>query len=124
MQFKQNSLVEELRYAPLLLKIILRDADQYSQDRFGKELTITRILDPVKGESGVHTDYRGADCRNFFNGRANFSESEVNELCEYINKKYYRNDGFKTVIHHSFNDGPEHFHFQIAVNTKTYMLSK
>lgn len=121
MQFKKPELEQELENAPVFLKIILEDADQFLWKNFRKELTITRIRGKIKGDSGVHNDYRAADARGGYLGQAQFSQWEIAKLMRYINEKYYRNDGYKTVIYHSFNNGPEHFHFQLARDTKTYM---
>ena len=121
MQFKVPALSKEFKNAPILLKLILLDADRYCMERFGKELTVTRILEPVSGESGVHQDYRAADCRDVFKGEPRFTENEITELLAYVNKRYARNDGKDTVIHHSFQSGPKHFHFQVAALTKAYM---
>lgn len=121
MRFKEPHIETEFVGAPFLLKLILIDADEFSQGEFGKELTITRILGSVPGDSGVHADYRAADVRDEHQGRREFTDFEVKEIIKYINETYPRNDGFTSVIHHAFNGGPRHFHFQIAVLNKTYM---
>lgn len=120
-KYKLPKLEMELQNAPLLLRMMLRDADQYAQTHFGKALTITRILGKIEGDSGVHSDYRGADCRNQYCGVFTFSHDEAKEISDYINDMYERNDGYKSCIHHGFQGGPYHFHFQIAVSTKAYM---
>ena len=121
MKYKIKSLQDELNQAPLLLRIMLMDADLYCQTHFQKELTITRVLGKIQGDSGVHADYRAADARNELNGSWTFTLEQVDELLAHINKIYLRNDGFDSVIHHSFQGAPFHFHFQIATLTKTYM---
>lgn len=121
MKFKEEHLAKEFAYSPILLKIIFEDADQYCQNNFGKELTVTRILGKIAGDSGVHADHRAIDARNQHSGIREFTDEEVKRILHYVNSRYYRNDGLSSVIHHSFNNGPYHFHFQISLNTKTYM---
>ncbi len=121
MNFKLPKHRDQFNNAPLLLKHILYSADEYCKQHFHKELTVTRVNDPVDGESGVHPDYRGVDCRDEFLGHPMFTMEESMQLVNYINDRFKRNDGYKTCIHHSFDNGPKHFHFQISVYTKTYM---
>ena len=121
MIFKVPVYEKEFDRAPLLLRIMVEDADQYCLAHYGKHLTVTRVLDHVQGESGVHTDYRAVDCRNRYCGLWTFNLDQVQELLKYINEKYWRKDGYSSLVHHTFNSGPEHFHFQIASDTKAYM---
>ncbi len=138
MKFKKESYRKQFLDSPILLQIIVNDADQYSQRVFGKELTVTRVLDAVNGESGVHNDHRAVDCRDDYTlgvdsetgeliRESVFSDQEASQIVAYINRKYGRNDGYKSAIHHKFTDpetgkpGLPHFHFQIAVSTKAYM---
>lgn len=121
MRFKEPRIEDEFNGAPLLLKIMLIDADHFCQTFFKKEITVTRVLGKIEGDSGVHADYRAVDVRDEYQGNREFTEFEVKRLIKHINQIYARNDGFSSVIHHSFKGGPYHFHFQIAVLTKSYM---
>lgn len=121
MEFKEPHLKDEFRCCPILLRIIVEDAREYSLTQFGKDFTITRILGRIKGDSGVHGDYRAVDVRDEHMGVRVFTDREVDELLGYVNRKYARRDTFKTLIHHSFNGGPRHFHFQIAALTTAYI---
>lgn len=124
MKFKVPRLEDEYNKAPLLLRLITEDMDGYVQQHFNKEVVITRVLEPVSGESGVHQDYRALDVRNEYCGSRMFNDYEVEIILKYLNEKYYRNDNHNTAIHHSFDGNPLHFHLQIALNTKVYMEDK
>jgi len=105
----------------LWLKLLLTDVDVYSVHHFKKPLLITRLLDPVEGESLVHLDGRAGDGRIQQEGRPRYySQDEVRMIRQHFNRKYRRNDTYKTVVVHSFNGGPEHFHFQIAPLMSAY----
>lgn len=121
LKFKDEKLLAEFSKAPILLSLMLQDADLFCQENFDKELTVTRILGSIAGDSGVHADYRAIDCRDEYLGKRTFNESELKDLMGYINLRYYRNDGLLSVIHHSFQGMPYHLHFQIATLTKAYM---
>jgi len=121
MKFKVPRLEKEYNNAPLLLRLICNDIDSYTKERYNKELVVTRVLEPVTGESGVHQDYRAIDFRNEYCGKKMFKDFESEEIVSRFNDKYRRNDGYNTVIHHSFEGGPWHFHVQIARDTKAYM---
>ena len=77
---------------------------------------ITRVSDPVEGESGVHTQHRAVDFRNqYFNGKHNvwlYSQETVDAIVNEINSRYPRNDGKLVCLHHSFKGEPSHFHLQ------------
>lgn len=121
MKFKTPIIEKEFLGAPLLLRMMLIDANNYSVRSFDKELTITRIKASIEKSSGVHRDYRGADCRDEYCDQLTFTPDEVKKILDTINERYKRNDGYESVIHHSFQGGPKHFHFQIAALTKAYM---
>lgn len=112
----------QLKSAPLLLKILVQDFCDLS-NQYGIEPVVTRITDPVEGESGVHLDHRAADFRDEHEGEFTYSEQQRLEILGYLNSKYFRNDGKLSVIWHAFNGGPHHFHVQIAALTKAYMPS-
>ena len=104
----------------MVLQQIVVDFCNYSKKEFNIKPVITRLWDPVEGESGVHPDKRGCDIRDENGGQFMFTISQANDLQYFINEKWKRNDGFRTCIHHGFQGGPKHFHLQIPVNTKAY----
>lgn len=116
MKFKTPTMKRQFGDIPKLLKIIIKDADDFSQEHFDKELIITRVSDRVFGESGVHPLNRAVDIRDKYRGEFSFSEDERLAIVHFINAKYSRRDKYKTVLWHPFNDGPEHFHFQVPAD--------
>jgi len=124
MKFKKPEMEAELANAPILLLQFAIIFDTESRMHCGQEAIVTRVLETVPGESGVHTDYRAVDFRNEFEGGFLYSEDQVKHLVEYMNNLYPRNDGKVTCIHHSFDGGPLHFHVQLATLTKTYALPR
>jgi hypothetical protein len=112
MKFKENHLIEQYENSPALLKVIVRSFECMSQE-FGVDPVITRITDRVKGESGVHPANRAIDIRSQFGGASLYTDTQILALVNYINAIYMRKDNYHTIIHHSFNGGPYHFHIQI-----------
>lgn len=123
MKFKKPEIETELANAPIFLQQFANVFDLESKAFCGQEGIVTRVLEPVEGESGVHLDYRAVDFRDEFEGGSLYSEDQVKHLVEFMNKLYPRNDGKVTCLHHSFAGGPHHFHIQLATLTKTYMPS-
>jgi len=121
-EVKYDHIHEEFKDAPYLLRHITHDFIRLA-NQWGIMPVITRVLDPVKGESGVHNLHRGLDIRDHFGRQQTYSEAQRNSICDYLNAKYYRNDGFSTIISHEFKGGPRHFHIQIAHETIAYMPS-
>jgi hypothetical protein len=126
MQFKETKLVNQFAKTPTLLKRILGDADRLAKE-FGKEITLTRILGKIEGDSEVHRDYRAADARDEHGGQRVFTLDERLAIIHYINARYPRTDISKTsgkplqtCYYHSFKGGPEHFHFQVSALTKNH----
>lgn len=122
MNFKYPEMLKQYDIIPDKLKMICLDFDALSKEN-NIIATITRISDPVKGDSGVHEVYRGIDFRNqYFDGksfRCLYSVEVVDEILHVINDKYKRDDGLLTIIHHSFENGPFHFHVQIPYKDMT-----
>lgn len=121
MKFKSEEIEKEFEDAPILLKIIAYEFSSISLRQYGQEGIMTRVLESIPGDSGVHEDHRAVDFRDEFVGGRLYTDDEVKSLCEYMNTNFKRNDGKPTMIHHSFNGGPMHFHIQIATLTKAYM---
>ena len=121
MKFKSDRERDEFDRAPVILKLVANEFESLSK-RFGIEPTITRILSPVSGESGVHQDYRAIDFRDYCDGKHTYTMDERIAIVAMINALYPRNDGFKVAIHHKIEGSVDHFHLQIPVNVKS--LSK
>ena len=119
MKFKTETEEAEFQKVSLILQLIVRDIELLVRG-FAKEITITRVLSPVSGESGVHLDHRAVDIRDEFQGERTFSAAEIAVLLDSINNKWKRNDGYETIIHHSFHGGPWHLHVQIPELTRAY----
>lgn len=119
MKFKENHMREQFEKIPVFLREIAFDFSRISR-KLGIDPVITRILDPVSGESGVHTDGRAIDFRDEFNGKFTYTVDQRLALIHYINARYPRKDGKQTIIWHSFGGGPHHFHIQISTLTKTH----
>ena len=112
MDFKKHHLIEQYENSPALLKVIVRSFEIMSLE-FGIDPVITRITDTVKGESGVHPANRAIDIRSQFGGASLYTDVQVLALVNYINAIYMRKDDYATILHHSFDGGPYHFHIQI-----------
>lgn len=120
MKFKEPKLEAELESVSVVLQQIIEDFAFDSEYVFGIEPVVTRVLDPVEGESGVHGDKRGVDLRDEHSGVCLYTKEQAASLVKWVNDKWKRNDGKVTCLHHSFNGGPLHFHFQIPISTKVY----
>jgi hypothetical protein len=123
MYFKSPELRKQYKVAPALLKLIVEEF-QFLSLRFGKEPTVTRISDPVSGESGVHPAGRAMDIRDEYMGKYTYEETEREALLNYINGLFPRTDGKKVIIHHSFGGGPFHFHIQIPSSPNSILLAR
>jgi hypothetical protein len=90
----------------------------------GVNPVVTRVTDPVEGESGVHPAHRAVDFRNqFFDGKSNkmlYPDEVVSIILDSINEKFKRDDGKLVAIHHSFKGAPFHFHLQIPIGWVTH----
>ena len=118
MRFKSVNLQEEFwDDISLALIRIARVFDWLSQEIAGVDVMVTRVRAKIQGSSGVHEAGRAIDFRDEFGGRTLrlYSESEVDRLCNAINALFPRDDGFNTILHHSFRGGPKHFHLQIPI---------
>jgi len=123
MKFKKPEMEQELLAASVFLRHMAREFDAASKAIAGQEAIVTRVLEPVKGESGVHSDYRAIDFRSQFDGGFLYTEEQIKKLVDHMNGLYVRNDGKVTCIHHSFNGGPLHFHVQLATYLPSLVLS-
>lgn len=119
MKFKEPHLETQYQGLPTLLHHVVEDFARLSEE-MGITPVITRVTDPVAGESGVHLDGRAVDVRDEHAGVFTYSSSQRESLVNQINKLYPRIDGKVTCLHHSAPGSTAHFHFQIAVETKTH----
>ncbi len=121
LRYKDAHLYEQFTQLPPLLKLIVWDAADYCQRLLGIDPLVTRIADPVHGESGVHLDWRALDIRDeFAPGKFIFTEKNRLALLKYINTKYPRNDKFHTIMWHSVAGSTHHFHIQISWDLADY----
>lgn len=124
MIFKEDKLRDQLAQCSVWLENLAEEMDEFCKINFKKEIVITRVTDPVVGESGVHIDYRAFDVRNQTESGYYFDQSEIEKILAFFNHKYARTDNFRTVIHHSFNGGMFHLHCQISKDMDVYRRTK
>lgn len=118
MKFKDD--IVESRYEDLnpLLKTILEDADDFSQKKYGIELTVTATVSTIQEdkqlgrESSTHRDRRASDIRT-----RDLPDSLIAELCAYLRKKYGKygavsNNAPSLVVYKPHGTGP-HLHIQL-----------
>lgn len=122
MKFKSELVEHEFKNTSKLLQYMAQDMDEFVQREVGQEIIITRVLESIVGDSGVHEANRAFDVRDEFDGGRLYSEEQVKKIVQFMNESYPRNDGKPTCINHSFGGGPHHFHVQIALLTKTYEI--
>ena len=120
MKFKTPEIEIEYLNTSLFLQEMADKLDAISKATCGQEIIITRIKEHVCGDSGVHEANRAFDFRDEYDGGRLYTDDNVKKLCDYMNMLYPRNDGKPTMIHHSFNGGPLHFHCQLALYTTVY----
>lgn len=116
MKFKEPHMKEQFEGRPPKLKEICYFFEELSLG-FDIEPVVTRVLDKVSGESGVHPVGRAVDfrdeCRDKNGVKHLYTEEQAQFIVDEINSKYPRDDDKEVCIHHSFAAGPEHFHIQI-----------
>jgi hypothetical protein len=125
MLFKTPQEEEELKYAPMALRLVAIYFSNLSRDACGVVPVVTRIKRKVEGESGVHQDYRAIDFRDEMGvgGERLYTDDDVKFLVEAMNSHFPRQDGKLVCIHHAFTNhkkpdssrAPYHFHLQIPV---------
>jgi len=122
MIFKQPHMEAQYNALPEKLKDICNTFCTLSEDHLVTPV-VTRVSDPVQGESGVHPLHRAVDFRNQkFDGKNNvwlYSQETVDEIVKAINEQYPRKDGKPTCLHHSFQGGAFHFHLQVQFSDLT-----
>ena len=120
MKFKLPKLKKQWGQIPCFLQLIVEDFDSVAKG-MGHEITVTRILDRIEGATEVHPEHRAVDVRDVYLGEPTFTPDQRDYLLNYINTKYPRYDGYKTVMWHEFKGGPSHFHIQVAPTMVVYI---
>jgi len=105
---------------PFLLKDIAYEFCRLSAT-VGVDPVVTRVADPVDGESGVHPAYRAIDFRDERGSVRLYKPQDVMMINTELNKLYQRTDGYKVCLHHGFAGGPEHFHLQVSWSEKNHV---
>jgi len=122
MKFKEAKFEEQLKKTPIFLQNLVRELDLFTRMYFGIEITVTRVSDPLPGESGVHPEGRAVDLRDEHDHKFTFNQEQRDCIVNLINARYPRNDGKKTCIHHRASEtSVMHFHIQLAADMKTYV---
>lgn len=117
MRFKNARCEVEWKGIPKKLREICEEFEHISLGVM-VEPVVTRIKEPVAGESGVHHTGRAVDFRDEYQVDADttrrlYTDLDAHMIVEALNEKYPRVDGKAVAIHHSFGAGPLHFHIQI-----------
>lgn len=117
MKFKDPGLQPQFNELPVKLQEIALFFDQLTSE-MGLTAVVTRVWDPVPGDSGVHEAHRAVDFRDETTGADGkpvylYTADQVNYITAYLNNLYPRDDGKPTCLHHSFEGGEFHFHLQI-----------
>lgn len=118
MIFKDPGLQDQLAQSPPHLTTVANYFDQASK-RLGVQADCTRVWEHICGDSGVHEAHRAVDFRDetrnsFGHSQFLYSAAQVQMLVAELNEQFPRKDGKLTCIHHSFQNGPFHFHLQIG----------
>lgn len=121
MKFKDD--IVAARYGDInpLLKTIMEDADDFSQKKYGIELTITATVSTISEDkqlgrvSSTHRDRRAVDVRT-----RDLPESLIAELCAYLRKKYNKygavsGNAPQLVVYKPHGTG-SHLHIQLNRN--------
>jgi hypothetical protein len=110
--FKEEGLSREYDQIPTGLKGVVEWFYHLSIAHFGITPVITRVLEHVDGDSGVHEAKRGVDIRDQHDGKSVYTPEQARFLLSEMNRRFPRTDGKLTMIHHSFCGGMYHFHLQ------------
>jgi hypothetical protein len=114
LKFKEPHFESQYNSRPPKLRSACADFVELAE-KMGIDAVVTRVTDPVSGESGVHPAGRACDFRDeYAPGKFLFTSEQVKIILDFLNEHYPRKDGLKTAIHHCFCGGPFHFHIQTA----------
>jgi hypothetical protein len=117
MQFKEPEMKSQFDALPAKLQEICTHFEEISR-QYNTDPTVTRVFEPVPGDSGVHEARRAVDFRDeYVDGSGEkktlYTAEQVNYITVTLNNLFPRNDGHMVCIHHSFHGMPYHFHLQI-----------
>lgn len=122
MKFKKPHIKVQFDACPKKLLDVCEAFNQLSLKE-GIEPVVTRVTDPVEGESGVHRDHRAVDFRNeYVSGNSKrwlYPIETVEHIVKTLNEKFPRTDKKPVALHHSFKGGAFHFHLQIPASWVT-----
>lgn len=117
--FKTPQVQKEFQEATLILQLLAEDFIKLS-NHFNIVPVITRVLEDIPGATSVHPAGRAVDARDCYDGSFLYTPDQRIHIVEFINKKWYRNDGKPSIIWHKVPGSVEHFHMQVALNTMVY----
>src|SRR6185369_16598409 len=100
MKFKEPHMEAQFLSRPLRLLEVCKEFENLSET-FGIEPIVTRVTDPVEGESGVHPAGRAVDFRDEHDGVLMYTDAQTTTIIEYLNKKFERNNNKPMYLHHS-----------------------
>jgi hypothetical protein len=121
LEFKNERAREEYGKAPKRLKELVEFFADYVCYFCGQSsVTITRVKEPLSfgTESGVHPAGRAVDLRDEHYGENNgrlrlFTDAQVGEITDVVNRRFPRDDGRGVIIHHAVSGSLLHWHCQI-----------
>jgi len=119
MIFKDPIIKDQFDRCCPMLKLVCMEFERLSMS-FNKTPVMTRLIGKIDGDSGVHSAGRAADFRDEFDGGFVYTLEERIVIIETIESLFPRLDGLKTIMHHSFQSGPFHFHVQVAPSIVAY----
>lgn len=119
MKFKHPHIQDQFVKTDPILQLLANDFVMLSR-MLDIEPVVTRVSDPVAGESGVHTAMRAIDFRDQNSGEFLYSQSERQVIMDFLNTKYERSDRFKAVMWHSFRGGMNHWHLQVPYDRAVF----
>lgn len=119
MKFKIDRLEGQYQATPARLQEICQHLEALLAE-IGKPAIVTRVTDPVDGESGVHRDFRAVDFRYQYCGVYPYPREQAEKIKDELNRAFPRKDRFQVCVLHSFQGGAYHYHVQIPLEWVTH----
>lgn len=121
MKFKNDLARGDYSILPAFLKKVCEDFETYSL-YYGVEPVVTRVREAVPDDSGVHEAGRAVDFRDEVQlpdgtTRYLYTPEQADDIVYQLNRKYPRDDGKPTALHHRFEGGALHIHIQAQAGT-------
>lgn len=114
MRFKEPRLEKQLLECPPRLSEVAKVFAWIFREETGAEAVVTRVFDPVAGESGVHLAKRAVDFRDETSAGLDLAtDAQSAKIVARMNLLFPRSDKKPTCLHHTAGGGPRHFHVQI-----------